>query len=200
VIRDQALAASGLLVTRKGGPPVKGYQPAGVWEDATFGKKKYQRDSGEALYRRSLYTFWRRIIGPTMFFDNAARQTCTVKMIRTNTPMHALMTFNDVTYVEASRALAEDLLRNPALQKDQQRLANAYLRILARSPSNEEIVIWTKALERARFQFTREDGSADELLSIGETPRNAEINKADHAAWTALVLALFNLDETFTRQ
>ena len=206
MIRDQTLAASGLLVTRKGGPPVKGYQPAGVWEDATFGKKKYQRDSGEALYRRSLYTFWRRIIGPTMFFDNAARQTCTVKMVRTNTPLHALMTFNDVTYVEASRVMAEDILRNPALQKDQQRLGNAYLRILARFPSNEEITVWMKALERARRQFAQEDGSTEELLSIGESPRNAEIgrnakiNSADHAAWTALLLAIFNLDETFTRQ
>ena len=104
MLRDQALAASGLLVAKLGGPPVKGYQPDGVWEEATFGGKRYVQDHGEALYRRSLYTFWRRIVGPTMFFDNAARQVCTVNVFRTNTPLHALLTLNDVTYVEAARA------------------------------------------------------------------------------------------------
>ena len=89
MLRDQALAVSGLLVEKVGGPPVKGYQPAGVWEDATFGQIKYQQDHGEALYRRSLYTFWRRIVGPTIFFDVSSRQTCTVKVGRTNTPLHA---------------------------------------------------------------------------------------------------------------
>ncbi len=98
MIRDQALAASGLLVEKLGGPPVKPYQPPGIWEEATFGQIKYQQDHGDALYRRSLYTFWRRIVGPTMFFDTGARQTCTVKQSRTNTPLHALTTLNDVTY------------------------------------------------------------------------------------------------------
>src|SRR5262249_37796945 len=101
MLRDQALAVSGLLVEKQGGPPVKGYQPTGIWEDATFGKITYQQDKGEALYRRSLYTFWRRIVAPTVFFDVANRQNCTVKLERTNTPLHALVTLNDVTYVEA---------------------------------------------------------------------------------------------------
>src|SRR5262245_63962059 len=101
MVRDQALAASGLLVRKLGGPPVKPYQPSGVWEEATFGNKRYTPDKGEGLYRRSVYTFWRRIIGPTMFFDAGARQTCTVKQGRTNTPLHALATLNDTTYVEA---------------------------------------------------------------------------------------------------
>ena len=90
-IRDQALAASGLLVDKLGGPPVKGYQPKGVWEEATFGLIKYEPDKGEALYRRSVYQFWRRIVGPTMFFDTAARQTCTVKQGVTNTPLQYLL-------------------------------------------------------------------------------------------------------------
>ncbi len=107
MLRDQALAASGLLSSVRGGPSVNTYQPAGVWEDASFGKKTYRRDSGEKLYRRSLYTFWRRIIAPTMFFDNATRQTCTVKEGRTNTPLHALQTLNNTAYVEAARALAQ---------------------------------------------------------------------------------------------
>src|SRR5439155_3052974 len=86
MIRDQALAASGLLVEKLGGPPVKGYQPSGVWEEATFGQIKYEQDHGESLFRRSLYTFWRRIAGPTEFFDSATRQTCTVRQRHTNTP------------------------------------------------------------------------------------------------------------------
>src|SRR6185436_18264510 len=97
-----------------GGAPVKPYQPAGVWEDVSFGNKKFVRDNGENLYRRSLYTFWRRIIAPTMFFDTASRQVCTVKAPRTNTPLQALATLNDPTYVEAARALAERTLLSTA--------------------------------------------------------------------------------------
>src|SRR4030095_7443296 len=108
--RDEALAASGLRVDKVGGKPVNPYQPSGVWEEATFGGKKYKQDTGEALYRRSLYTFWRRIIAPTLFFDSASRQTCTVKQPRTNTPLQALTTLNDVTYVEAARVLAERIM------------------------------------------------------------------------------------------
>ena len=83
------------------------WQPDGVWEEATFGNVKYQRDRGDDLHRRSLYTFWRRIVGPTMFFDSATRQTCAVRQPRTNTPLHALTTLNDITYAEAARKLAE---------------------------------------------------------------------------------------------
>src|SRR5439155_22561403 len=90
VIRDAALSAAGLLVEKTGGPSVKPYQPPGVWEEATFGFIKYEQDHGEALYRRSLYTFWRRIVGPTEFFDTPSRAVCTVRPSRTNTPLHAL--------------------------------------------------------------------------------------------------------------
>ncbi len=114
MIRDQALAAAGLLVEKPGGPAVMPYQPEGIWEEATFGKKSYKQDHGEALYRRSLYIFWRRIVGPTMFFDNASRQTCYIRAIRTNTPLHALTTLNDTTYVEAARAMAERALKTHA--------------------------------------------------------------------------------------
>jgi hypothetical protein len=102
VLRDQALAASGLLVEKIGGPPVKPYQPPGIWEEATFGYIKYEQDHGDALYRRGAYVFWRRIVGPTEFFDTASRSVCTVKPQRTNTPLHALTTLNDVTFVEAA--------------------------------------------------------------------------------------------------
>ncbi len=106
VLRDQALAASGLLVARQGGPPVKPYSPENLWPDATFGKVRYVRDTGESLHRRSLYTFWRRISMPPMFFDNAKREVCTVNPSRTNTPLHALATLNDTTNNEAARLLA----------------------------------------------------------------------------------------------
>ncbi|MGE3308578.1 MAG: DUF1553 domain-containing protein, partial [Limisphaerales bacterium] len=119
MIRDSALAASGLLSEIRGGPPVKPYQPAGVWEEATFGNKRYRQDQGTALYRRSLYVFWRRIVAPTMFFDVANRQTCSVRAPRTNVPLHALLTLNDDTYVEAARALAEHvLLGSPSTTRD----------------------------------------------------------------------------------
>src|SRR5207253_7534657 len=125
MIRDQALFASGLMTPALGGPPVKTYQPDGVWEEATFGNKRYQQDKGEALYRRSLYVFWRRIVGPTIFFDSANRQTCTVKNVITNTPLHALTTLNDTTYVEAARALAERAIRQ-AKGGDADRVALAF--------------------------------------------------------------------------
>lgn len=199
MIRDSALAASGLLVREIGGPPVRGYQPSGIWEEATFGKKTYVQDHGEALYRRSLYTFWRRIIAPTMFFDNASRQTCTVKVLRTNTPLHALLTFNDVTFVEASRALAERVLTDADL-KDPERLNAVYRRILARRPTSAERAILLNALERSRNEFREQPQAAQQLLSMGESPRNEDLNAVDHAAWTSLVLAVFNLDETLTKE
>ncbi|MCA9062693.1 MAG: DUF1549 domain-containing protein, partial [Planctomycetaceae bacterium] len=122
MLRDQALVVSGLLNRTVGGPPVNTYQPDGVWEEATFGKKTYQRDTGEAVYRRSLYVFWRRIIAPTMFFDVASRQSCSVRAVRTNTPLHALLTLNETTYVECSRVLAEQLLTDPQLTDDAARI------------------------------------------------------------------------------
>ncbi|MEZ6135782.1 MAG: PSD1 and planctomycete cytochrome C domain-containing protein [Pirellulaceae bacterium] len=108
MIRDASLAAAGLLHDRLGGKPVKSYQPDGIWAEATFGKIKYQVDEGESLYRRSIYSFWRRIVGPTVFFDAAKRQTCEVQPNLTNTPLHALTTLNDVTFVEAARVMAGD--------------------------------------------------------------------------------------------
>ena len=137
MIRDQALAVAGLLNRQIGGPPVYPYQPAGVWAEATFGKNKYRQDTGAALSRRSLYVFWRRIVGPTMFFDTAKRQVCEVQPLRTNTPLHALTTLNDTTYVEAARALAANVLsREP---HDDQRFKRIYRSVLGRTPSVAEV-------------------------------------------------------------
>src|SRR5438270_13751538 len=119
-----------------GGPPVKSYQPPVICEDATFGKITFAQEHGEALYRRSLYIFWRRIVAPTVFFDVANRQNCTVKTGRTNTPLHALITMNDITFVEAARALAQRTLLAPG--DDVARIAVMFRRCTARQPTEGE--------------------------------------------------------------
>ena len=199
MLRDNALAASGILVPKIGGSPVNTYQPEGVWEEATFGKKRYSRDNGEKLYRRGLYTFWRRIIAPPAFFDNSNRQTCTVKPFRTNTPLHALYMFNDVSFVEASRALAE-MAMTSTKENDLDRLDFIFKRLLARSPIPTEQDIILKSLNRSRQSYTKDPGSASEFLSIGERPVNDKLDPIEHAAWTATSLAIMNLDEAVTKQ
>ncbi|HEX4143624.1 MAG TPA: PSD1 and planctomycete cytochrome C domain-containing protein [Pirellulales bacterium] len=199
MLRDQALAASGLLVARLGGPPVKGYQPTGVWEEATFGTKRYVQDHGESLYRRSLYTFWRRIVGPTMFFDNSARQICTVKVFRTNTPLQALLTLNDVTFVEAARALAQRVMAAGSADFDAQ-LDVVYRRVLCRGASPAERDILRAGLERSRGQFRQQPADADKLLAVGESPRDKALDPIEHASWTTLCLAVLNLDEALTKE
>jgi len=199
MLRDQALAASGLLVNSMGGPSVNSYQPEGIWEEATFGLKKYQRGAGDALYRRSLYTFWRRIIGPTMFFDNASRQVCTVKVVRTNTPLQALFTLNDVTFIEAARALASKSLLDEA-NSIQARIDLIFQQILARPSSDKEAAVLIAALERSRQQFTAQPDQADALLAVGESTPPAQINRVELASWTALCLAVLNLDEALTKE
>jgi hypothetical protein len=199
MLRDQALAVSGLLVEKVGGPPVKGYQPAGVWEDATFGQIKYSQEHGEALYRRSLYTFWRRIVGPTLFFDVSNRQTCSVKTGKTNTPLHALTTLNDVTYVEAARAFAEHLLKSP-VPDDGQRIAEAFRRCTGRRPTDAERGVLVASLNRLRQTYTSDLESAKKLIAIGESKPDPKIDPAELAAWTGFGTVLLNLDETLSKE
>ena len=198
MIRDQALAASGLLVARLGGPPVKPYQPPGVWEESTFGEKKYVQDHGEALYRRSLYTFWRRIIAPTEFFDVHSRMTTSVKPARTNTPLHALTTLNNTTYVEAARTLAGRVMRETA--DDAQRANAAYLAVLVRPATPAERDVLLAQHRRLTARFTADPAAAEQLLQVGESPRDPALPAVDHAAWTSLCLALLNLDETLNKE
>lgn len=198
MIRDQALSASGLLAEKLGGPPVKGYQPPGVWEDATFGIIRYQQERGEALYRRSLYQFWRRIVGPTVFFDVASRQTCQVRVTRTNTPLHSLVTFNDITYVEAARALAQR-----AIQQNETapaRLDAVYRLLLARKPSEKEQKVLLATLETLRAKFQQNPDAAKKLLATGESPRDEKLDAVEHATWTALCNLILNLDETLSKE
>ncbi len=198
MIRDQALTAAGLLTEQRGGPSVKPYQPPGIWEEATFGKKTYQQDHGDALYRRSLYVFWRRIVGPTTFFDAGARQVCTVKVARTNTPLHALVTLNDAAYVEAARVLAQRVLA--ASPQDSARLDQAFRLVTTRSPSAAETKILLARLATLRKQFAADVPAARDLASIGEYARPAGLDLVDHAAWTSLCLLVLNLDETLSKE
>lgn len=203
MLRDQALAVSGLLVREQGGPSVNVYQPGGVWEEATFGTKTYRQDHGASLYRRSLYVFWRRIAAPTMFFDNAARQTCEVKPIRTNTPLHALTTFNDIQFVEAARMLAAQVCRLEGIEREErfnQQLAHVFERVLSRKPTPAEQTILHRAWQRSLTQYGEQPEQAAALLAVGEHPTTGELPVAEHAAWTALCLAVLNFDETLSKE
>ena len=199
MLRDQALAVSGLMVEKVGGPPVKVYQPANVWEDATFGQIKFTQDLGEALYRRSLYIFWRRIVGPTLFFDTANRQQCAVKVGRTNTPLHALVTLNDVTYVEAARALAERMLKQGGAS-DPERIAYAFRLCTSHAPSAKDAEILAAALARFRREYIADPASARKLIATGESKPDPKLAPAELAAHTALASLLLNLDETLTKE
>ncbi len=198
IIRDQALAASGLLVDQLGGPSVKPYQPPGVWEEATFGQIRYQQDHGQSLYRRSLYTFWRRIVGPTEFFDAGSRQSCTVRATRTNTPLHALTTLNDTTFVEAARVLAQRIMKEAG--SPEQRIDLAYRLVLSRKPTAQEKPILLASLNRLESQYTKDKPAALKLLAVGESKRDEQLDPAQHAAYTGLCLAILNLDEAVTKE
>lgn len=198
MLRDQALAVSGILNDTIGGIPVKPYQPEGIWDEATFGFVKYEQDTGDNLYRRSLYTFWRRIVGPTSLFDNASRQVCTVRTLKTNTPLHALTTLNDITFTEASRVLAERILNHSV--DDKKRFQFAFQVATSRMPSTEEIDILHNRLASLRETYSKDITAAKEITRIGEYRINHELDLTDHASFSVLSSLLLNLDETITRQ
>ncbi|HVY70470.1 MAG TPA: PSD1 and planctomycete cytochrome C domain-containing protein [Verrucomicrobiae bacterium] len=199
MIRDQALAASGLLARKMGGEAVNSYQPPGVWEDATFGAKKYFPDKGEDLHRRSLYTFWRRIVAPTIFFDNAARQVCTVRKERTNTPLQALTTLNDDTFVEAARALAQMALQERRASEDE-RIDFVFRRVLARKPVSAERKVFHASLARLRKEFAADSRAAKDFLHVGEAVPDGNLDATELAAYSALCLTVLNLDEAVTKE
>jgi len=157
------------------------------------------QDRGEKLYRRSVYTFWRRIVGPTIFFDVANRQVCSVKVARTNTPLHALATLNDVTYVEASRALAQRVMLETG-KSAQQKIERAFRLVTSRKPTAVETKILRSRLKTLKTQFAADTAAATELLKAGESPRDEKLNPIEHAAFTTLCSLILNLDETLTKQ
>jgi hypothetical protein len=199
MIRDQALLASGLLVEKLGGPSVKPYQPPGLWTELTGGDD-YVPDHGENLYRRSLYTFWKRTIAPPsmLTFDASQRETCTVRETRTNTPLQALTLLNDVTYVEAARALAQRVML--AEQKPVERITLAFRLVTARRPKPSERKILLAGYQRHLSDYRSHPPAALELLSAGESPRDDRLDTAEHAACATIAILILNLDEAITKE
>jgi hypothetical protein len=197
-LRDQALAIAGLAVDAMGGPGVNPYQPADVWTDFSLGKIQYKQDAGASLYRRSIYTYWRRSVGPTMFFDASSRQTCTVRPRLTNTPLHALTLLNDPTFVEAARVWAWHVLAD-AGPTDRDRLRVAFRQATCRQATPQETDLLLGQLEAARSAFAGDPASADEFLTVGERklpPREA----VEWAAYSAVMSVILNLDEVVTKE
>jgi hypothetical protein len=199
-IRDQALMVSGLLVNKLGGPPVKPYQPLGIWSDLSLGKIKYVQDHGESLYRRTLYTFWRRASSPTMLFDVASRQVCKVRTSRTNTPLHALVLMNDDTYVEASRKLAERVLLEGGETGVGERLAYGFRLSTCRHATDAERAVLSDVLKKVRADYSSDAEKVDALLSRGESSVNEKLARNELAAYAAVMNMILNLDEVITKE
>ncbi len=204
-VRDQALAVSGLLVPRLGGPSVNPYAPGDMWREVShYGStpataQTFVQDHGEKLYRRSLYTYLKRTAPPPNMaaFDAPNREVCTVARSTTNTPLQALVTLNDPQFVEASRVLAERVLAQPG--DDAARLRWAFGATVSRSPEAAEFGVIESALRRERQHYAKDTPAALALLAVGESPRDERLRPAEHAAWTQVASLLFNLSETITR-
>ena len=200
MVRDQALAASGLLVEKIGGPSVKPYQPAGLWKEVGMQDMDYTQDHGEALYRRSLYTFWKRTSAPPelMNFDAAGREACVVREIRTNTPLQALNLMNDVTYLEAARFIGQRMLREGG-STEADRLRYGFRLVLARQPSEKEMAILLDSLRFHRDRFATDPAAAAELLKQGERKSDPSLDARELAAYASIASLILNMDEAVSK-
>jgi Protein of unknown function (DUF1553)/Protein of unknown function (DUF1549)/Concanavalin A-like lectin/glucanases superfamily/Planctomycete cytochrome C len=200
LIRDQALFIAGLLVEKRGGESVKPYQPAGLWNDMVFKEFKYIQDHGENLYRRSLYTYWKRTIAPPemVTFDAATRETCVVRETRTNTPLQALNLMNDVVYVEAARALAERMMHEGGASADD-RLRLGFRLATARLPKAAELHALRESWEAQLDYFTKHPAKAGQFLKVGEKAVDAKLNQKELAAYAMAASLILNLDEVITQ-
>ena len=199
-IRDQALLIAGVLSPVSGGPSVKPYQPGGLWKElSNWGA--YEHGDGDELYRRSLYTYWKRTLGPPamLAFDAAPRESCVVHEVRTNTPIQALNLMNDPTYSEAARLYAERMLREGG-PSDRERLQYGFVLATAREPGTAESDILRASLNRYRDRYSTNPVDAETYLSSGEHRRDASFEAPELAAYTAVASMLLNLDETITRE
>ncbi len=201
MVRDQALAAAGLLDERLGGPSVLPYQPEGLWKELASAGQEYPQSHGADLYRRSMYTFWRRTVHhPAMAaFDAPPREICNVRRARTNTPIQALALMNEPGYFEASRKLAERVLLN-AEPDTEARLSYAFRLVTARSPSPDEIVILKNEWNSFHQRFSAQPDAAAKLLTVGELKANSSLPIADLATMTAIANSILNLDEAVTKE
>ncbi len=200
MIRDNALAISGLLVDKVGGVSAKPYQPSGYWAQLNFPKRTYKHDTGENQYRRGLYTHWQRtFLHPSLLaFDAPAREECTARRERSNTPLQALVLLNDPTYVESARVLAADVC-SQSEQNFESRLEYAFRRCLARKPNAEETKVLRQLYDEEFERFSNDEAAITQFLSTGLAPVNEKQNKAEVAAWTGVTRVLLNLHETITR-
>jgi hypothetical protein len=200
IVRDNALAVSGLLNLKIGGESAKPYQPAGYWDFLNFPKRTWQHDTGENQYRRGLYTFWQRtFLHPSLLaFDAPTREECSSERVRSNVPQQALVLLNDPSYVEAARVLAECVLKEGSASTDE-RLNWLYRRVLSRMPKEQERAILVRLLEKHREQYNGDQNAAEKLLASGLAPVAKDLDAAELAAWTSVTRTVLNLHETITR-
>ena len=203
MVRDYALAASGILTKRSGGPSVRPYQPDGVWEAVAMpgsDTRNYQRDTGESLYRRSIYTLWKRAAPPASMdiFNAPARETCTLRRERTNTPLQALVTLNDVQFIEAARFLAARTLKEGGATPEA-RLDFMARRILCRPFAAEELPIVTASFTDLAAHYKANPDEAKALLNEGEHKSDPAVDPVEVAAWTMMANQLLNLDEVLNK-
>jgi hypothetical protein len=201
LLRDWALAASGLLEAKVGGAPVYPYQPDDVWESLAITRERdftYPKSKGKDLYRRSLYTFWRRTVNPANMFDASSRQACRVRQSTTSTPLHALTTLNDPTWVEAARILAEACMKSN--RERDARLDAAFRRVACRPATASDLTILGRAYDRQFAIYKSDAKAAKALLGVGASHRDESLDAAEHAALTSVCLAILNLDESLSRE
>jgi hypothetical protein len=203
VVRDNALAVAGLLTQRLGGPSIKPYQPAGLWEELAggAGEGPYVQDRGPNLYRRSLYVYRKRTVPhPALAtFDAPSRETCQVKRARTTTPLQALELLNDVAYVEAARALAQLMIEEGGCTPEQ-RMIYGFRRTLAHEPTPAELAILRRGLDRYLASYRADKEAAARLIRHGESPPDPRLDPVELAAYTACAGVILNLDETISQE
>ncbi len=201
-IRDMALASGGLLVEKIGGPSVKPYQPEGIWEAVAMkgsNTRHYKQDQGEGLYRRSLYTIWKRTAAPPNMeiLDAPSREVFCVRRDRTNTPLAAFVTMNDTQYIEAARALASNAIKQS--QSFSQRLDHITMTLMARTMDNEEQEVVKKAFDHHLAYYQENPELAGQLITVGDSKPDASLDQPELATWTLITSQIFNLDETLTK-
>jgi len=203
-LRDNALAVSGLLVDKVGGPSVRPYQPAGLWKEVSYGAgysaQIFEKDEGEGLYRRSMYTFWKRQAPPPqmVLFDAPNRETCVVRRERTNTPLQALMLMNSTQYVEAARALAERVLHE-ADEGVEARIVYGFELATSRKPDSDEVAVLESIYEEQLQEFKKQGDAAAAFLSVGDRPPDESFAPEQLGAWTTVMSTILNLDETISK-
>jgi len=201
MIRDHALASSGLLVGRLGGESVRPYQPPGLWDDVVYENvPRFVQDHGGKLYRRSMYTYWKRSVPPPNMqaFDAPSREVCVLTRAKTNTPLAALVLMNDPTFVEASRKLAGRVLRDGGATAES-RLTLLHRLVCGRRPTEHELGLLSGALAELQTSFRAEPEAARGLIAVGESPHDPALDVVELAAYASLANAVLGTDEAITR-